>query len=669
MSQLRTGPEFESHAHLQAILAATTELSIIAMDQHGIITLVNAGAERMLGYRAHDLIGQPISAIIQIEGTVVERESTYLCKNGSQVPVILTITAIHDEQGASTGSLHIAKDITAHKQAEDQLQQAAIDLERRNRELAAAHDRAMAATRAKSAFLASMSHEIRTPMHAIMGMADLLHETPLTPDQTQYIEQLDRASTSLLDLINDILDISKIEAGAVELESIPFNLHELVDKTTEMLALRARAKKIELIALVHPDVPVFVSGDPTRLRQIFINLVSNAIKFTEHGEVVMRVEPAESEPGVFRCSVTDTGIGIAPEQLQAIFDRFTQLDSSTTRKHGGSGLGLSITKHLVELMNSHIEVESRPGVGSTFSFVVRLTEAPTPDNTPKPPVPVIHGRRILIVDDTGTNRLVAQVHLSRLGALVIEADSGAAALAELDRAHRMGEPIDLAIVDYHMPGMNGLELARAIRERPAYASLPLIMHASDIRGAAAQCKLELDIMAYAYKPVSRARLLESLAIALGQPSSLPVPAANESIQPGQDSSTLPPLHILLVEDLEDNRQLVALFLKDTPYQIESAENGQVAVEKFQSGDYDLVFMDIQMPVMDGRAATMAIRQWEHERHRRPTPILALTANALKEEADLSLAAGCTAHLTKPIDKSTLLTAIADYAHTSKDRTT
>ncbi|MDH4083569.1 MAG: ATP-binding protein, partial [Nitrospira sp.] len=485
-------------------------------------------------------------------------------------------------------------------------------LELRNRDLVAAHDKAMAATRAKSAFLASMSHEIRTPMNAIVGMAELLQETPLAPDQGQYVGRLTRASTNLLELINDILDISKIESEQVTLESVPFDLHDLVDKTAEIMAVRARAKKLELVALVHPDVPVFVTGDPARLRQVLVNLVSNAIKFTERGEVVIRVEPAESESGSFRCSVTDTGIGIAQEQLQTIFDRFTQLDSSSTRKYGGSGLGLSITKRLVELMNGRIDVDSRPGVGSTFSFVVRLPEAPTPDTAPKPPVPDIRGRRILVVDDTSTNRLVARIHLSRLGALVIEADSGAAALAELDQAQRMGEPIVLAILDYHMPDMNGLELAQAIRERPAYASLPLIMHASDIRGEAYQGKDELGITAYAYKPVSRTRLLESLAIALSQPSSTPVPVATTPAQVDTESSVLPPLRILLVEDLEDNRDVVALFLKDTPYQIEEAENGAIAVQKFQSSEYDLVFMDMQMPVMDGLQATAAIRQWERE---------------------------------------------------------
>ncbi len=658
---------------------------MLLTNHEGVIIMVNAQVERWFGYDRHELIGQPIEVLLperfraqhpgqrtafvhnpQARAMGVGRDLFGRRKDGSEFPLEIGLNPIQTAQGQQV--LAAIVDITDRKTAELKLQQAAADLEHRNRELIVAHDKAMAATRAKSAFLASMSHEIRTPMNAIVGMTDLLQETPLRPDQEQYLQRLGRASTSLLDLINDILDISKIEAGHVKLESVPFDLHDLVDKTAEMMALRARAKSLELIALVHPDIPVFVTGDPTRLRQILVNLVSNAIKFTERGEVLIRLEPAESEPGAFRCSVTDTGIGIAKDQLHTIFDRFSQLDSSLTRKYGGSGLGLNITKHLVELMNGHIDVDSHPGSGSTFSFTVRLPEAPAPGTTPKPLTLDIRGRRILVVDDISTNRLVARFHLSQLGALVIEANSGAEALAELDRAQRRGEPIDLAIMDYHMPGMNGLELAQAIRERPAYASLPLVMHASDIRGEASQCRHELDIKAYAYKPVSRVRLLESLAVALGQPSSLPMPTANTPTQPGQESSTLPPLRILLVEDLEDNRDLVALFLKDTPCRIEIAENGEIAVQKFQSAAYDLVFMDIQMPVMDGRAATVAIREWEHEHHRPPTPILALTANALKEEADLSLAAGCTAHLTKPIKKSTLLTAIAQWTDPPKNHT-
>lgn len=652
---------------------------MLLANQDGIITLVNAQVEHWFGYARHELIGQKIEMLLperyraahpgqrngffqnpQARAMGVGRDLFGRRKDGSEFPLEIGLNPIHTPQGRQV--LAAIVDITTRKQAEEQLHQAAADLERQNRELAVANDLAMAATRAKSDFLASMSHEIRTPMNAIVGMADLLQETTLTPDQERYISRLSHASTSLLDLISDILDISKIEAGSMTLEAIPFDLHELVDMTAEMVAVRARTKKLELIALVHPDVPVYVTGDPTRLRQVLVNLLSNAIKFTERGEVVLRLEPVASDPELLHCTVTDTGIGIAQEQLPMLFTRFTQLDSSSTRKYGGSGLGLSISKHLVELMHGQIEVESRLGIGSTFSFTARLPQAPTPASATPPPIPNVRGRRVLVVDDNSTNRLVAQEHLSRLGAHVVEAGSGAEALATLDQAQREGHPIDLAILDYHMPGMTGVELAQAIRQRPAYGALPLVMHASDIRGEAARFKEELDIKAYAYKPVSRTQLLESVAVALNQPSMPPQSVGPVPVQPASESPT-PPLRILLVEDLEDNRDVVAMFLKNTPCQIEFAENGAIAVDKFQSRHYDLVFMDIQMPAMDGRTATETMRRWEQAQHRTPTPIVALTANALKEEIDMTLAAGCTAHLTKPIRKNTLLEAIAQHTRT------
>jgi signal transduction histidine kinase/CheY-like chemotaxis protein len=572
---------------------------------------------------------------------------------------------VRDRAGRIYATGGIATNITARKEMERELEQAAFEWECQNKELIVVHEQALSATRAKSQFLASMSHEIRTPMNAIIGMADLLQETQLSKEQQEYVGRFSRAATSLLDLINDILDISKIEAGHLELESVAFDLHELIDRTAELMAFRAHDKQLELIAFVHPDVPAFVSGDPTRLRQVFVNLVGNAIKFTERGEVAIRIVSDESEPCTLRCSVSDTGIGIPEDKIQTIFDSFTQVDSSTTRKYGGTGLGLSISKRLVEMMNGHIKVHSMQGLGSTFSFVVRVPEAPTPDIAPPLPIPDIRGRRILVVDDSDTNRLVVREHLAPLGPLLIEAENGAAALAELDQAQRRGEPIDLAILDYQMPGMDGLDLAKAIHERPAYASLPLVMHVSNMRGQAPQRARELGIKSYAYKPISRKRLLESLAVALNQTSSSPL--AKEPAQAGPESSALLPLRILLVEDLEDNRDVVALFLKNTPYRVEMAENGLIAVHKFQSGTYDLVFMDMQMPVMDGLQATAVIRQWEREQQRTPTPILALTANAFKEELDKSLAAGCTAHLTKPVKKKTLLAAIAQYARQPSDQ--
>ncbi len=583
-----------------------------------------------------------------------------ISKAGNEVWFLACYWTRFDRHGAASKIIKFAIDITAEKQAE-------LDLKQQNLALAEANKKAWAATQAKSAFLASMSHEIRTPMNAIMGMTELLQETSLTTDQVEYVGRLSSASISLLGLINDLLDLSKIEAKRMELESVSFDLHDLVDKSAGMMAIRARSKQLELVALVQPDVPVYVIGDSKRLQQILVNLVGNAIKFTDRGEVVIHVERILSEPDVVRFSIADTGIGIPEDKLQTIFDRFTQVDSSSTRKYGGSGLGLSIAKQLVDLMHGHISVASRPGSGSTFSFTVRLPETPTPDMAPPLPNPDIQGRRILVVDDMSTNRIVVRIHLTKLGAQVIEAQDGTTALTQLEQAKDRGEPIDLVILDYHMPGMNGLELAQAIREQPEYSCLPLVLHVSDIAGESSQRLRALDIKTCTYKPISRTRLLESLAIALGQTSSTPTSTEKPSAEAGLGSSALLPCRILLVEDLEDNRDVVSLFLKDTPYRLEVAENGLIAVEKYQSGVYQLVFMDMQMPVMDGLAATTAIRQWEREQHRTPTPIIALTAHALQEDIDKSMAAGCTAHLTKPIKKKTLLTAIAQYAGHAADQ--
>ena len=402
------------------------------------------------------------------------------------------------------------------------------------------------------------------------------------------------------------------------------------------------------------------------MNQVLVNLVSNAIKFTESGHIAVKIEPTgdQSTPPTFRFVVSDTGIGIPSDKLQAVFEPFTQVDSTTTRKYGGTGLGLNISHRLVELMGGRLEIESTLGVGSTFSFVIQMPEAPLLVAQQTGPSLDLHTRRILVVDDNETNAMIVREHLSHSGARLFEATSGAAALILLDEAHRRNEPIDLAIVDYHMPGMNGLELAEAIRDRQEFATLPLVMHVSDLQRDDTRRAKSLGITSYLYKPLSRRRLMESLATALNPPIPGPSWQQPEAVP---ERSTLPSCHILLVEDLEDNRDVIALFLKETSYQLDMAENGAVALQKFQTGTYDLVLMDMQMPVMDGLQATMVMRQWEREQQRRPTPIVALTANAFKEEAEKSLGAGCTAHLTKPIKKKTLLTAITQYANASAEQ--
>jgi PAS domain S-box-containing protein len=666
----------------RATIENVIDYSIVRLDPEGHIASWNQGSQRLKGYTTDEIIGHHFSCFYTEEDQAsgkptamlrrarahhhAEDEGWRVRKDGTRFWANVVLTSLFDQDGRLTGFTKVLRDRTERKAAEERLERATHDLEARNRELAEANQSALSATRAKSEFLATMSHEIRTPMNAIVGMAELLQETPLTPDQANYIGRLGRAAGSLMELINAILDISKIEAGYMALESVPFDLPNLADTIAELMAGKALAKGFELLTLVHPDVPQGVVGDSTRLNQVLLNLVSNGIKFTESGHVMLTVEPARdrSTAHALRFSVSDTGIGIPQDKLQSIFEPFTQVDSTTTRKYGGTGLGLSISQHLVELMGGRLEADSTLGVGTTFSFTITLPEAPLVITSQTGRYLDLHAMRLLIVDDNETNVMIVRAHLSRSGVRLLEAPSGAQALAILDDAHKRNEPITLAILDYHMPGMNGLELAQAIRDRQEFSTLPLIMHVSELEGADARRARSLGITSYIYKPLTRGRLMDSLAAALKL----------EPIRPAQQELALPliqatPAHcrILLVEDLEDNRDVIALFLKKTFYQLDMAENGAVALQKFQTGIYDLVLMDVQMPVMDGLQATAAIREWERAQQRKPTPIVALTANAFKEEADKCLAAGCTAHLTKPIKKRTLLTAIAQCADPPRDQ--
>jgi PAS domain S-box-containing protein len=548
------------------------------------------------------------------------------------------------------------------------------------RELAAerleqARDKAMSASLAKSEFLATMSHEIRTPLNGVIGLSELLGRTELTPHQRRLADGIDGAGRSLLSLVNDILDLSKIEAGRLDLEAVDFDPRAIVEQSTTMMAERARAKDLELAVTCHPDVPAAVSGDPVRFGQVISNLTANAVKFTTSGEVVVRAmletsdepsdDPGEEGPGtdpgtrpagsdtgiVLRVEVSDTGAGMTPEVKERLFTAFSQGDSSTTREYGGTGLGLAISRQIVEAMEGEIGVNSEPGSGSTFWFTARFAPA-TETARDTPPLPSVAGLRILVVDDNETNRFILE---EQLGGWSIEpalAASGVEGLGMLDDAHRRGTPFDVVLLDYVMPGVNGEQFARMVRGDGRFSDtrIVLLTSAMDLDPAVLSAA-GIDVSLT--KPVLPSSLLDTLANVAGdRAEAQPSPATGTG-----DGLARVPVgtrgRVLVVEDNEVNQMVAVGILESLGYAVDVAENGLAGYYSFQSadGNYDAILMDCQMPQMDGYDATRMIRSFEDDQYR--TPIIAMTAAAIAGERERCLESGMDDFLTKPVDVTLL----------------
>jgi PAS domain S-box-containing protein len=649
-----------SEEQYRAILQ-TIEDGYFEVDWSGRYRFINEAFCKITGYQARELIGQSYKKFFDAE--TIQRlydayHSVYLTgeplkaleyaiitKDGVRKYVEESVTLKRDPSGTPERFMGIRRDCTARKLAEQ--------------ELAHAKEAAEAGSRAKGQFLANMSHEIRTPMNGIIGMTELVLGTELSPYQAECLNTVKSSALSLLTILNDILDFSKIESHKLDLESIPFSLVDLVNDTLKPLAVKAHQKSLELAADIGSDAPSGVVGDPGRVKQVLTNLIGNAVKFTDHGEVLLRVQKDGETSGrtILRFTVSDTGIGIPAEKLSSIFEAFSQADGSTTRRFGGTGLGLSISSTLVRMMGGHITVQSTVGQGSTFQFALPF-EVAAPPVASSPPVEQsrLVGMRVLVVDDNAVNRKILHGQLTRWRMKPVVVPSGEAALETLELAARENDPFALVLLDAQMPQLDGFDVAAAMGQRPELAGATIMMLSSGGEYSDASRCRELGIAAYLTKPVKQSDLFDAISRAVDGAISQRIASAPSP--PVETSSRR--LKVLLAEDNVVNQRVAVGLLTRRGHEVAVAANGVEALNALDQQAFDVVLMDVQMPEMGGFEASAAIRA--RERHNGGhIPIIAMTAHAMSGDRERCLAAGMDGYLAKPIDPPSLFAAIESRA--------